>query len=363
MANQLFLKLLRRVEPGVHPEIEMTATLEPQADKLPCPRLRGNWEYRSADGTRTALGIIYNFISYERSLADWCREDLRRALESATAGGGSRSADGATGSTTTVDTSAPPLASATRTFALLGKRLAEAHNALADLETPASFAPEVFSTHYRRSLHLGFSSRAQRAVEQLRDWSRRADPTEAAGAKELLAREVDIERRFAPLISARTVLWRIRCHGALGLDEVLLQGDDLQLADWGGDPRRPFSERRIKRSVMVDLATLGASLHAMAFQVRTDWQRHMQLAGDAVEHLRGAEAAWRAACWQAFLTPYRATVASQLLVPDDDDEFQAMFTAYRLASAMELLLTVVERSQFDRLPAAIDDCMEQIAPR
>ncbi|MBN8628913.1 MAG: hypothetical protein J0M17_25860 [Planctomycetes bacterium] len=359
VANQLFLKMLRRVESGIHPEIEMTSTLEPQADKLPCPHLRGHWEHRQADGTRTALGIIYDFIAYERSLADWCREDLRRALESASAGASQRAADPEAGPTT-ADTSAPPLASAQRTFALLGKRLAEVHNALADLETPASFAPEVVSTHYRRSLHLGFSSRAQRAVEQLREWVRRGGGDDTDAAKRLLARADRIDGRFAPLMQARTLLWRIRVHGALGLDEVLLQGDDLQLVDWGGDPRRPFSERRIKRSAMVDLARLASSLHGLAFGVREDWVRQMQLTGDAADNLRAAEAAWRSACWQAFLTPYRAAVVGQLLVPDDDTEFADMFDAFRLSAAMETLLQAIELKRTDRLAGALDDCLEQV---
>jgi maltose alpha-D-glucosyltransferase/alpha-amylase len=359
VANQLFLKMLRRVESGTHPEIEMTSTLEPQADKLPCPHLRGHWEHRQADGTRTALGIIYDFIAYERSLDDWCREDLRRALESASAGALQRAADPEAGPTT-ADTSAPPLASAQRTFALLGRRLAEVHNALADLETPASFAPEVVSTHYRRSLHLGFSSRAQRAVEQLREWVRRGGGDDADAAKRFLARADRIDGRFATLMEARTLLWRIRVHGALGLDEVLLQGDDLQLVDWGGDARRPFSERRIKRSAMVDLARLASSLHDLAFGVRADWVRHMQLTGDAADNLRAAEAAWRSACWQAFVAPYRAAVAGQLLVPDDDAEFTKMFDAFRLSAAMETLLQVVERKQTDRLAGALDDCLEQL---
>ena len=359
VAQRLFLKLLRRVESGIHPEIEMTSTLEPQAATLPCPHLRGHWELRQADGGRTALGIIYDFISFERTLVDWCREDLRRALESATAGSAARSADPAAAPSSTVDTSAPPLASAQRTFALLGRRLANMHAALADFESPPAFAPEVFTTHYRRSLHLGYRSRAQRALDQLREWARQTTLPNIDDVLALLGRGAVIERRFAGVLESHALLWRIRCHGALGIQEVLLQGDDLQLIDWGGDPRRPFSERRIKRSVLVDLAQLDASLQAVEFEVSQAWIDHMQLQGEAADKARAAAAAWRSACWSAFLIPYRAGVAGQLLVPDDDDEFQALFSAYRLSAAMENLLRVVEHRRLDLLPAATTDSLEQ----
>lgn len=359
VAQRLFLKLLRRVESGIHPEIEMTSALERQSAALPCPRLRGHWEHRQADGARTALGIIYDFISFERTLVDWCREDLRRALESATAGSAARSADPAVAPPSTVDTSAPPLASAQRTFTLLGRRLADMHAALADLETPPAFAPEVFTTHYRRSLHLGYRSRAQRAFDQLREWARHSALPNIDEVRALLDRGAMVERRFAAVLESRALLWRIRCHGALGIQEVLLQGDDLQLIDWGGDPQRPFSERRIKRCVLVDLAQLDASLQALEFEVLQAWINHMHLQGEAADTARAAASAWRGACWSAFVGPYRKGVAGQLLAPDDDDEFQALFSVYRLSAAMENLLRVVERRRLDHLPSAVADCLEQ----
>lgn len=125
-------------------------------------------------------------------------------------------------------------------------------------------------------------------------------------------------------------------------------------------PRRDRSERRIKRSAMVDLARLASSLHGLAFGVREDWVRQMQLTGDAADNLRAAEAAWRSACWQAFLTPYRAAVTGQLLVPDDDAEFAEMFGAFRLSAAIETLLQALELKRTDRLAGALDDCLEQV---
>ena len=99
----------------------------------------------------------------------------------------------------------------------------------------------------------------------------------------------------------------------------------------------------------------------MEFDILQAWINHMHLQGEAADKARAAAAAWRSACWSAFLGPYRAGVAGQLLAPDDDDEFQAMFSAYRLSAAMENLLRVVEHRRLDLLPAATTDCLEQTA--
>lgn len=363
VGDRLFLKLLRRIEPGVHPEVEMLEALAPQAARLPCPRLRGVWEYRGTDRGAIALGIIDDFISYERSLADWCREDLRRALEATSAGTprGDRAADGASSADDVAV--APPLAAAHRSFTLLGRRLAEVHLALSEFDAPPSFSPEVFTTHYRRSLLLGFSSRVQRVVERLRDFVREAaaesDRSEIIDAQRLLA-DPDYDSYLQPIVDIRTLLWRIRCHGALGLDKVLLQGDDLQLVDWGGDPRRPFTERRIKRSVLTDLAQLDLSLFAAAYQGAEAWIGHVHLTGEVADKVRTAARNWRQSCLNAFFEPYRNETSGRLLIPDDEREFISLFRVYRLNAAFESLLAALEQGRIDRIPQGLADCLEQI---
>jgi maltose alpha-D-glucosyltransferase/alpha-amylase len=360
--NQLFVKLFRRVEPGIHPEIEMTAALAPQAKTLPCPQLRGTWEFHRADVGTVVLGAVYDYIPHERSLADWCREELRRTLESRAAAAG-RSADAAPvdGSVIAADGVAQgtaPLFATLRTFQLLGRRLGEVHRVLADFDNSAAFAPEVITTHYRRSLQFGFRAEAQRTLEMLRDHARGLpDDRRPPATLQLLDADKLVEHCFAGLLQSHAILWRIRCHGALGLNEVLLQGDDLQFVDWGGNPSRPFSERRIRRCVMDDLARLDAALQTAVYETADQWVRQMQLKDEAVERVHATAAAWRDACVADFTTAYRAAVAGLRLVPDEDAEFAAMFAAFRLDAAFESLFHELQRGNAEKIAAATANCL------
>lgn len=358
--NTLFVKLFRRIELGIQPEIEMTTALAPHADTLPCPQLRGWWDYQRPDVGTIALGVVYAFIPHERSLADWCREDLARNFEIAAAIQDHKS-DGASASHALVPNAElptpPATAPAQRIFTLLGRRLAEVHAALVDFEEPPAFVPEVFTTHYRRSLHFGFRSEANRALEQLREFVRRSESGRVIGPElEFLRNDKQIERCFGALLRSRTLLWRIRGHGALGTREVLLQGDDLQFVDWGGDPGRPFSERRIKRSAFDDLARLELAVRLTARNAAQKWPSQTKLTEDGIDRICVAADLWLKVGLSEFLASYRKGVEGSLLVPDDDAEFAELFDAFRLDTAIEGLLHALRNPDHDRVAQAVAVC-------
>ena len=257
------------------------------------------------------------------------------------------------------DVQSPNFTTAQRTYGLIGRKVAELHAALVDIDEDPNFAPEVFTKHYRRSLHFAFRSEAQRTFEMVRDWIREVGgDREANPAVELMSQMTRVERGFAPLLNLPVLLWRIRCHGTLGLAEILLQGDDVQVVDWGGNPARPFTERRIKRCALDDVARLSLSLQTTVAEATEQMLQQVQMTEEAAAKVRATAREWRELCGREFLQAYRRGVADKLLVPESDEEFAALFDAYRLDAAIELLLQAVQRRHTDEVLKVATACLE-----
>ena len=57
---------------------------------------------------------------------------------------------------------------------------------------------------------------------------------------------------------------RIRCHGDYHLRNILFTGKDFVILNFEGEPARTWSEHRIKRSPLTDVATMLRSFHFAA---------------------------------------------------------------------------------------------------
>lgn len=364
-SERLYYTLLRRVEPGIHPEVELGLVAEGHRLTLPIPKLRGIVRFRRADLGEIVLGTTVDFVPYEHPLADVCRDEVHRGLELISAQAKAEANDGSAAPAAVADPAQAASSLVTRLqalFEILGRRLAETHTTLAMLTDVPTFAADGFTQHYRQSLYFGSRAPAVKAFSALEAYlAQTPELRDRPEARELVDAADRAGLRFAAILSGKVALLRIRCHGGLRLADVLLQGDDLKIVSWGGHSNRSLSERRIKRCAMLDLAAAAQELSRLAADAYFDWTSKVRLSAEVAAKTQSWAIGFRDACLSSLTQSYRNCVALRRLVPEDDAEFAALFTAYRLQVAIDDLTQAVDRESPARVWSAIIVCRELLA--
>lgn len=366
VGSELFLTLIRRIESGIHPVAEVGAVL--QCFNLPMPKLRGTCRFRRADVGVMTLGFAHDLVPHEQPLVDICRQDVQRAFDTLICDVKPTSVEptltALAGNAFSAESEAnlvaliAPLQS---WFVLLGRQLARVHLTLQQMPDTPAFKPDSFSLHYRQSLNFGYRSQSVRTLAALKHYLDEVpELRDRPESRELGNSAARAAQCYASLSEATDSIERIRCHGSLDLNDVLLYGDDLHIVSWEADPLRSLTDRRIKRCVLVDLAAIVQSLSRVVVEVYSDW---VKLAGISLETAAFARGwSWQCvnACGDSLTTTYRGAVAGRQLVPESDREFTSLFAAYRLNTAMRYLQAAVEREPVDRVWSAIVASLEAL---
>jgi len=213
----------------------------------------------------------------------------------------------------------------------LGQRTAELHIALASSDAPLDFAPELFSTLYQRSLYQGMRGRAGGVLRALRRSLTALPEAERADGSEILGNLSAINNVFAKLLEYKITASKIRIHGDLHLGQVLNIGKDFVFIDFEGDPPRPLGERRLKRSPLVDVASMLRSMDdagavALSHENEAD-----------VRRLEPWRQAWVEAVSNAYLEGYLASARGASFLPSDARHGRVLLGSFLLDDALHHL--------------------------
>ncbi|HET9766614.1 MAG TPA: putative maltokinase, partial [Thermoanaerobaculia bacterium] len=272
--DRLILKLFRKVEPGTNPDLEVSRYLA--AQRFPhTPPLAGWLELRPRRGAKAAgepltLALLQAYVPNEGDAWSYSLDAFGRYLERVMTRPERTPPHLDDGPLLALAAADPPgevadaLGLYVGTATLLGTRTAELHLALAAKTDDPAFAPEPFTSLYQRSMYQSIRTLSGRTLRLLRGALPRLPDGERAAATELLGARQALLDRVSPLLAGRIDALRLRTHGDLHLGQLLYTGKDFVIIDFEGEPARPLSERRHKRSPLRDVAGMVRSFDYVA---------------------------------------------------------------------------------------------------
>jgi len=332
--DQLILKLLRCVEEGTNLELEIgRALIEKTAFAHSAP-VAGALDYRSARGKPMTLAILSGFVANEGDAWRYTQDSLRRFFEHILTHS-VPSQDAVVAERPLLDRvveDLPPAAvehigTYLEAARLMGRRTAEMHVALASITDDSAFAVETFTTDHQRSLYQTARSWVYRIFKLLRHRVNDIPETARPIAQLVLGREADLVHHLRMIMSRPIQAKRIRCHGDYRLGSLLHTGKDFIIIDFEGDPIRPLSLRRQKRSPLRDVASM---LHSFRSAVRTALLEE-SLRPEDIATLGPWASFWETWVGIAFVQSYLDIARPAALLPRIREEMQLLLDFNLLA--------------------------------
>ncbi len=327
--ERLLLKGYRRLRPDVGHEVEMLRYLGEASPAMPIIPLAGFADWRAANGETSVLITIQAYLLNQGDLWTRCLDLLGRLCEQ----GGERLLSWQDD---------PALMALGALLDSLGRRLAEFHLALARPTADPAFAPEPITADDLAAWRGDLEAKARTVLDRLAAGLAFLPAETRAAAEQLRYRGEELLSRLAALMPSRVKAVKTRCHGSLGLGQVLVAGNDLVLVDFAGNPERPLAERRAKRCPLVDLASLIWSGALVGRQALEEVCRQRPIQRDA---LAPYLARWRDELSRRLVSAYEATF-------QDAPGFTEGAEGWIQARAL-LRLFVLERA-LEQLHAALD---------
>jgi maltose alpha-D-glucosyltransferase / alpha-amylase len=351
--ERLILKVSRRLEEGVNPELEVGRFLTEKTTFAQIAQIAGSLELRRDKGEPVTLAILQGYVPNQGDAWQYTLTTLDHYLKGVELAGASVEPPKLPRNLVQASAGDLPEAAARTVGAyldsarLLGQRTAELHAALASDPDDVAFAPERVSQQDQRSIYQSLNGVALRSMELLRSQLKRLPEDAREEARQVLELEPRISAALRAFLGRRLTTTRIRVHGDYHLGQVLYTGHDFVIIDFEGEPTRTLYERRLKRLALRDVAGMLRSFH---YASRTALRS---------EHLR-SEASARFNSWSRFwvdcvsatyLRSYLATAGTASFVPHTVEELDIQLTTMLLEKALyELRYELNMRPDWVRIP-------------
>ncbi|HEY8381040.1 MAG TPA: maltose alpha-D-glucosyltransferase [Microvirga sp.] len=320
LGSDMILKLYRRLQPGIHPEVEVGRFLTEVAGFEQTPALLGSVEHVAADGTTTAVAVLQSFVRNQGDAWTWSIDTLKRELDTAAlvTGEDTRELDDALG----------PYLHVVRT---LGRRTAELHLAFATPTEDAAFALEPLTADDVGVAAADARAQGERAFAALARLAPGASENARTSLEALMARRDECFGLIERLSVSPTGAVKTRIHGDYHLGQVLVAQNDVVIVDFEGEPSRPADERRQKSSPLRDVAGM---LRSFAYVTETAARSVEQRVVDGAVRLADLAETRRHMIEAAFMEGYDGTIAGTPVEVADPGTRRALLDLHLLGKAL-----------------------------
>ena len=334
--NEYVVKVYRKLEAGINPEIEMGRFLTEIAGFANTPALLGSVELIEGE-KKNAIAIVHAFVENQGDAWTVTSAYLDRFVdEQRVLAGSERPGE------------SEEQVAYLRYMSQTGRRVAEMHLALAASQEFADFTPEpTWPEDVERWIDdaLVRAGRVFDALQQRRDAVREAD---RPLFDQVLAQRDMLLQRLDALLPRDIDGLKIRHHGDFHLGQILIVKDDIFIIDFEGEPRRPLEQRRCKAPAARDVAGL---IRSIDYSATAALSRALKVAPGEHGKLGAALAEWRDRATASFLGAYRAAMTNQRLWPADPDNSERILNFFLLEKAFyEIEYELAFRPDWLRVP-------------
>jgi maltose alpha-D-glucosyltransferase/alpha-amylase len=353
--SRLILKFVRRIEAGIHPELDMGRYLTEKAALPFVPPLAGGVTYRRPGAAPMTVALLHGYIRSGGNGWDYTMDLLGRYYEQAL---------GFTEVPLALDMTIQRLLALTEadipeevriavgTYLVpaenLGQRTAALHLALAQGTSDAAFAPERMTAADLSALAADLRRQADQVLEVLTLQADGFPEPLSAQAHQLVAQRAAIMERLQAVATLTPGMTRIRCHGDYHLGQLLWNENNFVILDFEGEPMRPLAERRRKQSPLKDIAGMLRSLSYAAYAALFAFTRTRP---EDMGRLEPWAAYWQHWISVRFVQSYLTTAAGASFIPTERHDLATLLEAFVLDKALyELHYELNNRLDWVRIP-------------
>ncbi len=354
--DRYHLKIYRRLDDTINPDLELSQFLSEESHFEYVPTYLGSITFGQGSSRRLALGMAQDLVPHQGTAWENAVDAFGRYLEQALTLSPEERAQSPrepishplTFEDMPEDLKELMGSAFPERMITLGERSAELHLALAAVPEREGFEHEPFSLHYQRSVFSSLQGLTRGAFDLLKQRLETLPQAMQEKASLLLQRHGEVLDCFRRIYKHKMNTLKIRTHGDFHLDQILWTGRDFIIRNFEGEPMRPFSERRLKRSPLRDVAGMIRSLHYAAHS-----SGHLEegLRSDRKEAAAYWSDLWSYSSSRLFLHGYMNTLQDSAFIPDSERDYRVLLDTFLLEKAVyELSYELQHRPDWAHIP-------------